>query len=235
MTCSVLEAENQEQMRTFLKRHKDFDVKTADLKTYSGKAYLGIDEGSTTTKIVLLSEDNRILYSHYEPNNGLPIEKIVAQIKTIYRLGTKDLKIEGSAVTGYGEELINNSLKVDYGLVETVAHFKAAKFFEPNVDFIIDIGGQDIKCFRIRNGAIDSIMLNEACSSGCGSFLSSFASALGYGVEEFSKLGLYAKNPVELGSRCTVFMNSKIKQAQKEGYERGYYRRYFRGPFPFRH
>ncbi len=208
---------DEKDFEAFLKRHKDFDVKTADLKTYSGKAYLGIDEGSTTTKIVLLSEDNRILYSHYEPNNGLPIEKIVAQIKTIYRLGTKDLKIEGSAVTGYGEELIKNSLKVDYGLVETVAHFKAAKFFEPNVDFIIDIGGQDIKCFRIRNGAIDSIMLNEACSSGCGSFLSSFASALGYGVEEFSKLGLYAKNPVELGSRCTVFMNSSVKEAQRDG------------------
>ena len=208
---------DEKDFEAFLKRHKDFDVKTADLKTYSGKAYLGIDEGSTTTKIVLLSEDNRILYSHYEPNNGLPIEKIVAQIKTIYRLGTKDLKIEGSAVTGYGEELINNSLKVDYGLVETVAHFKAAKFFEPKVDFIIDIGGQDIKCFRIRNGAIDSIMLNEACSSGCGSFLSSFASALGYGVEEFSKLGLYAKNPVELGSRCTVFMNSSVKEAQRDG------------------
>ena len=208
---------DEKDFEAFLKRHKDFDVKTADLKTYSGKAYLGIDEGSTTTKIVLLSEDNRILYSHYEPNNGLPIEKIVAQIKTIYRLGTKDLKIEGSAVTGYGEELIKNSLKVDYGLVETVAHFKAAKFFEPKVDFIIDIGGQDIKCFRIRNGAIDSIMLNEACSSGCGSFLSSFASALGYGVEEFSKLGLYAKNPVELGSRCTVFMNSSVKEAQRDG------------------
>ncbi|MBQ2069351.1 MAG: 2-hydroxyacyl-CoA dehydratase [Bacilli bacterium] len=209
--------EDEKDFEAFLKRHQDFDVKKRDLATYEGKAYLGIDEGSTTTKVILLSENNEILYSHYEPNNGLPIEKIVDQIKTIYKTGSKKLEIVGSAVTGYGEELIKNSLHVDYGLVETVAHFKAAKFFEPNVDFIIDIGGQDIKCFRIKNGAIDSIMLNEACSSGCGSFLSSFAAALGYGMEEFSKLGLYAKNPVELGSRCTVFMNSSVKEAQRNG------------------
>ena len=209
--------ENEVDFEAFLKRHKDFDIKTRDLSEYVGNAYLGIDEGSTTTKIVLLSEDNELLYSHYEPNNGLPIEKIVAQVKYIYEHANPGLKIVGSAVTGYGEELIKNSLHVDYGLVETVAHFTAAKFFEPNVDFILDIGGQDIKCFRIKHGAIDSIMLNEACSSGCGSFLSSFAAALGYDMETFSKLGLYAKNPVELGSRCTVFMNSSVKEAQRNG------------------
>ena len=208
---------DQDDYDAFIKRHKDFDVKTADLSTYEGKAYLGIDEGSTTTKIVLLSENNEILYSHYQSNKGLPIENIVEQVKYIYTHGTPKLEIVGSCVTGYGEELIKNSMHVDYGVVETVAHFKAAKFFEPDVEFIIDIGGQDIKCFKIKNGAIDSIMLNEACSSGCGSFLSSFAAALGYDVEEFSKLGLFAKNPVELGSRCTVFMNSSVKEAQREG------------------
>ena len=207
------EAEYEE----FLARHKDFDVKHADLATYEGKAYLGIDEGSTTTKIVLLSENNEILYSHYEPNNGLPIDKITNQLKTIYSIAGPGLQIVSSAVTGYGEALIKASLHVDYGLVETVAHFKAAKYFAPNVDFILDIGGQDIKCFRIKGGAIDSIMLNEACSSGCGSFLSSFALALGYDVESFSRIGYFASNPVELGSRCTVFMNSSVKQSQRDG------------------
>ena len=209
--------ESQEDYDAFLKRHKDFDVATRDIATYEGKAYLGIDEGSTTTKIVLLSENNEVLYSHYEPNNGLPIDKIVAQLKHIYSIANPKMKIVSSAVTGYGEELIMASLHVDYGLVETMAHFKAASFFEPKVDFILDIGGQDIKCFRIKNGAIDSIMLNEACSSGCGSFLQAFAQALGYDVESFSKIGLFAKRPVELGSRCTVFMNSSVKQAQRDG------------------
>ncbi|MBP5091958.1 MAG: 2-hydroxyacyl-CoA dehydratase [Bacilli bacterium] len=208
---------SEAEYQDFLSRHKDFDVKRADLSTYVGKAYLGIDEGSTTTKIVLLSEKNEILYSHYEPNNGLPIDKIVNQLKTIYNLASPGLEIVSSAVTGYGEDLIKASLHVDYGLVETVAHFKAAKYFAPNVDFILDIGGQDIKCFRIKSGAIDSIMLNEACSSGCGSFLSSFALALGYDVETFSRIGYFAKNPVELGSRCTVFMNSSVKQSQRDG------------------
>lgn len=209
--------ESQADYDAFLKRHKDFDVATRDIATYEGKAYLGIDEGSTTTKIVLLSENNEVLYSHYEPNNGLPIDKIVAQLKHIYSIANPKMKIVSSAVTGYGEELIMASLHVDYGLVETMAHFKAASFFEPKVDFILDIGGQDIKCFRIKNGAIDSIMLNEACSSGCGSFLQAFAQALGYDVESFSKIGLFAKRPVELGSRCTVFMNSSVKQAQRDG------------------
>ena len=209
--------EDESEYRDFLARHKDVDVRTAPLETYEGSAYLGIDEGSTTTKIVLLDEDNHILYSHYEPNNGLPIDKIVAQLQYIYAHANPKMKIVSSAVTGYGEDLIRASLGVEHGLVETIAHFKAASFFEPNVDFILDIGGQDIKCFRIKNGAIDSIMLNEACSSGCGSFLSTFAAALGYDMGDFAKLGLYAKSPVELGSRCTVFMNSSVKSAQRDG------------------
>ena len=208
---------DEKEYRDFLARHKDVDVKKGDLTTYKGEAYLGIDEGSTTTKIVLLGENNEMLYSHYEPNNGLPIDKIVAQLRYIYDHASKDLKIVSSAVTGYGEELIKASLGVEHGLVETIAHFKAASFFEPKVDFILDIGGQDIKCFHIKNGAIDSIMLNEACSSGCGSFLQTFAQALGYSMNDFAQLGLYAKAPVELGSRCTVFMNSSVKSAQRDG------------------
>ena len=208
---------NEKEYEDFVQRHKDFDVKHTDISTYKGNAYLGIDEGSTTTKIVLLSENNEVLYSHYEPNNGLPIDKIVNQLKHIYEIANPEMKIISSAVTGYGEDLIMSALHVDYGLVETVAHFKAASFFEPKVEFILDIGGQDIKCFKIKDGAIDSIMLNEACSSGCGSFLQTFAQALNYNIEDFSKIGLFAKHPVELGSRCTVFMNSSVKQSQRDG------------------
>ena len=208
---------DKEEYDDFIARHNDFDVKYRDISTYNGKAYLGIDEGSTTTKIILLSEDSEVLYSHYEYNNGLPIEKIVNQLKHIYEIAPQGLRIVSTAVTGYGEDLIKAALKLDYGLVETVAHYKAACYFEPNVDFILDIGGQDIKCFRVRNGAIDGIMLNEACSSGCGSFLQTFAEALNYDVDTYSKLGLFAKAPVELGSRCTVFMNSSVKEAQRDG------------------
>ena len=208
---------DEKEYEDFKKRHRDFDVKYEDIKTYEGKAYLGIDEGSTTTKIVLLSENNKILYQNYEYNNGLPIDKIVAQLIHIYDIASPKLRIVSSAVTGYGEDLIKASLKIDYGLVETVAHYKAACYFEPEVDFIIDIGGQDIKCFKIKNHAIDSIMLNEACSSGCGSFLHTFATALNYDVDTYSKLGLFAVHPVELGSRCTVFMNSSVKEAQRDG------------------
>ncbi|MCR5490642.1 MAG: acyl-CoA dehydratase activase [Bacilli bacterium] len=208
---------NENEYRSFLERHHDFNLEEADISKYEGKAYLGIDEGSTTTKVVLIGEDCSLLYSHYEPNQGLPIEKIVAQLKIIYERANPKMEIVSSAVTGYGEDLIVSALGVDYGLVETLAHFKAASYFQPNVDFILDIGGQDIKCFKIKNQAIDSIMLNESCSSGCGSFLQSFAEALGYSVREFSRLGLYATSPVELGSRCTVFMNSSVKQAQRDG------------------
>ncbi|MFA6755702.1 MAG: acyl-CoA dehydratase activase [Bacilli bacterium] len=207
---------NKKEYEDFKKEHNDFNVKYRDLKTYDGKAYLGIDAGSTTTKLVLLSENNEILFSSYNTNKGQPIDTIVKELKEIYAQA-KDIKIISSAVTGYGENLIKSCLKVEYGLVETIAHYKAASFFQPDVDFIIDIGGQDIKCFKIKNHAIDSIMLNEACSSGCGSFIQAFANALSYKVEDFAKLGLFAKHPVELGSRCTVFMNSSVKQAQKEG------------------
>ncbi len=209
--------ETKEDYQEFLKEHNQIKVDYEDLATYKGKAYLGVDAGSTTTKLVLLSEDNKILFQHYSTNNGQPIDTIVKQLKQIYLSSNNDLEIVSGAVTGYGEDLIKASLKIPYGLVETVAHYKAASYFEKDVDFIIDIGGQDIKCFKIKNHAIDSIMLNEACSSGCGSFIQSFANAMGMGVKDFAQLGLFSKNPVELGTRCTVFMNSSVKQAQKEG------------------
>ena len=201
----------------FIERHKKFDLGYADVSSYKGNAYLGIDAGSTTTKLVLITEDGRILYHHYSSNQGQPLDKIAEQIKNIYKEINPDINIKGSAVTGYGEDLIKSGLSVDFGIVETVAHFKAAAYFCPDVDFIIDIGGQDIKCFKIKNKSIDSIMLNEACSSGCGSFIQTFAMALGYDIAEFSQLGLFAEHPVDLGSRCTVFMNSSVKQAQKDG------------------
>ncbi len=209
--------QSREEYTEFIERHKRHDLKYADLHTCEGDAYLGIDSGSTTTKLVLITEDGKLLYSHYASNEGQPLDKIAEQLKYIYREKNPNLRIRSSAVTGYGEDLIRAGLSVDHGIVETVAHFKAASFFCPDVDFIIDIGGQDIKCFKIKNGAIDSIMLNEACSSGCGSFIQTFAMALGYDIEEFSKMGLFAQHPVELGSRCTVFMNSSVKQAQKDG------------------
>ena len=209
--------QSKEEYSEFVERHKQCDLAYADLRTYEGNAYLGIDSGSTTTKLVLITEDGRLLYSHYAPNEGQPLDRIAAKLRQIYADKNPKLEIRASAVTGYGEDLIRAGLSVDFGIVETVAHFKAASFFCPDVDFIIDIGGQDIKCFKIKNGAIDSIMLNEACSSGCGSFIQTFAMALGYDIAEFSQMGLFAKHPVELGSRCTVFMNSSVKQAQKDG------------------
>ncbi len=209
--------QSKEEYAEFVERHKRCDLKYADLRTYEGDAYLGIDSGSTTTKLVLITEDGRLLYSHYASNEGQPLDRIAAKLRQIYEDKNPKLNIRASAVTGYGEDLIKAGLSVDHGIVETVAHFKAASFFCPDVDFIIDIGGQDIKCFKIKNGAIDSIMLNEACSSGCGSFIQTFAMAMGYDIAEFSQMGLFAKHPVELGSRCTVFMNSSVKQAQKDG------------------
>ena len=201
----------------FIARHKRSDLSFADIHAYRGDAYLGIDSGSTTTKMILITEDYRILYSHYQSNNGQPLDIVVEKLKEIYTLAEDRINIRASAVTGYGEDLIKAAMKADFGIVETVAHFKAALHFNPKADFIIDIGGQDIKCFKVKNHAIDSIMLNEACSSGCGSFIQTFAKAMDMDIEEFSRLGLFAKNPVELGSRCTVFMNSSVKQAQKEG------------------
>ena len=209
--------ENDLEYQDFILRHEKCDIKTQDLSKYKGDAYLGIDAGSTTTKLVLLSEDCKILYSHYCSNKGQPLDIIRDQLKEIYNTAGDGLNIKCGAVTGYGEDLIKTALRLDFGIVETVAHFTAAAYFEPEVDFIIDIGGQDIKCFKIVNHAIDSIMLNEACSSGCGSFIQTFAQALGYDISEFANIGIMANNPVDLGSRCTVFMNSSVKQAQKDG------------------
>ncbi|MBO5212195.1 MAG: 2-hydroxyacyl-CoA dehydratase [Clostridia bacterium] len=209
--------DTEDEYEAFLERHSKADVERADIASYEGNAYLGVDAGSTTTKIVLLSEDRKLLFSHYTENSGKPLDVVSLKLRELYDIMGDRIKIVASAVTGYGEELLKSGLKIDFGIVETVAHFTAALSFCPDVDFIIDIGGQDIKCFKIKNKAIDNIMLNEACSSGCGSFIQTFANALGYPVDKFSKLGLFAKNPVELGSRCTVFMNSAVKQAQKDG------------------
>ena len=208
---------NQKEFEEFENRHKKATVKTANPKEYKGNAYLGIDCGSTTTKVVLITQNDEILYTYYSSNKGNPVSVIKKQLEIIYNLCGDDIKIVSSAVTGYGEELIQNAFHIDEGLVETMAHFTAAKHFSPDVDFILDIGGQDIKCFKIHNNSIDSIMLNEACSSGCGSFIETFALSMDYDIEEFSRLGLFAKSPVDLGSRCTVFMNSSVKQAQKDG------------------
>lgn len=208
---------DKDEYTKFVARHRATDLEFCDISTYEGGAYLGIDSGSTTTKLILITPDSRILYSYYQSNNGQPLDIVIEKLKEIFALSDGRIEILGSAVTGYGEDLIKAAIKADFGIVETVAHFKAALHFNPKVDFIIDIGGQDIKCFKIKNGAIDSIMLNEACSSGCGSFIQTFARAMGMEIDKFSMCGLYAKRPVELGSRCTVFMNSAVKQAQKEG------------------
>ena len=209
--------DTEEAYEEFLTRHNAKHPPEADINTYSGDAYLGIDAGSTTTKITLIDPNGGLLYTYYHSNEGNPVAIVLEQLKEIYRLCGDRVQIKGSAVTGYGEDLIKNAFSCDLGLVETVAHYKAASHFEPDVDFIIDIGGQDMKCFKIRNGTVDSIMLNEACSSGCGSFIETFAKALGYTIADFAKIGLFAKHPVNLGSRCTVFMNSSVKQAQKDG------------------
>ena len=209
--------ESERELCDFRARHALARVEKADLASYAGKAYLGIDCGSTTTKLVLIDPDGRILYSFYASNRGEPVAIILEQLKVIRALCSDRVEIASSAVTGYGEALIRSAFGVDVGVVETLAHFEAARRFQPDVDFILDIGGQDIKCFGIKNGAIDSIMLNEACSSGCGSFLETFAASLGFSASEFAEKGLFAKRPVDLGSRCTVFMNSMVRQSQKDG------------------
>ena len=208
---------SREEYAEFCARHAGAAPMSVDAEMYSGDAFLGVDAGSTTTKLTLITPDGAILYSYYGNNRGNPVSIIMEQLKIIYERFGGRTTIRGSAATGYGEELIKNAFNLDYGIVETMAHLRAARHFDPNVDFIIDIGGQDVKCFKIRGGAIDSIMLNEACSSGCGSFIETFAVALGYGISEFAKLGLFAEAPSDLGSRCTVFMNSSVKQAQKDG------------------
>ncbi len=213
MTPLFLSAEEYDH---FTSRHMQHTVEALEPTIYSGNAYLGIDAGSTTVKTVVIAEDGRLLLSSYRPNSGNPVPLIREFLQELYER-YPSIKIAGSTVTGYGEEIIKNAFCIDFGVVETVAHFTAAKYFLPKVEFIIDIGGQDIKCFKIKNGTIDNIFLNEACSSGCGSFLQTFANALGYSIEEFARLGLFADRPVDLGSRCTVFMNSSVKQAQKDG------------------
>lgn len=209
--------ENKDKYLNFLERHAENSVKQIYTENYDGNVYIGIDCGSTTTKLVVINDDEEIIYSYYSSNKGNPVEIVREQLIKIYNVLGKDIKIKGVCVTGYGEELIKKAFHADSGLVETLAHFKAAKHFNDKVDFILDIGGQDIKCFKVRNNSIDSIMLNEACSSGCGSFIETFAKNMGYTIEDFAKLGLRAKAPVDLGTRCTVFMNSSVKQAQKDG------------------
>ena len=209
--------QSQEEYDAFVARHNASTPPQLDIHTYTGDAYLGIDAGSTTTKMALIAPDGGLLYTYYHSNQGNPVSVVLPQLKEIYEMCGDRITIKGSAVTGYGEDLIKNAFRCDLGLVETVAHYRAASHFNPDVDFIIDIGGQDMKCFKIRNGAVDSIMLNEACSSGCGSFIETFAKALGHSIADFAKMGLFAAHPVNLGSRCTVFMNSSVKQAQKDG------------------
>ena len=208
---------DKNEYQAFIRRHAQNRVKTEYAGGYRGDAYIGIDCGSTTTKLTVISKDCEILYTYYSSNKGNTVSIVREQLQTIYREFGDKLHIRGCAVTGYGEELIKRAFRIDFGLVETMAHYTAAKYFDKDVDFILDIGGQDIKCFKIRNSSIDSIMLNEACSSGCGSFIETFAKSMGYTVEEFARQGLFSMAPVDLGTRCTVFMNSSVKQAQKDG------------------
>ncbi|WP_407313465.1 acyl-CoA dehydratase activase-related protein [Desulfosporosinus sp. SB140] len=210
---------DSEDYESFKQRHAQHKVKRVDLESYSGNAYLGIDAGSTTTKLALIDDEGGLLYSFYGSNQGNPLESTMEALKTLYGKLNPNITIINSTVTGYGEHLIKAALKVDIGEIETVAHYTAANFFLPGVDFVLDIGGQDMKSLVIRNGVIESITLNEACSSGCGSFVETFAQSLNMSVQEFAKIGLEAKHPVDLGTRCTVFMNSKVKQVQKEGAE----------------
>jgi len=207
---------NREEYEEFKARHHKQRIETKDPANYNGKAYLGIDAGSTTTKAVLISEDKEVLYTYYGNNKGKPLDQAILILKDIYKK-MPHIPITYSCVTGYGEEFIKAGLKIDVGEVETLAHYKGASHFQKDVDFILDIGGQDMKSMKIVDGVIDDILLNEACSSGCGSFIETFAKSVNMTVEEFLAEGLFAKNPVDLGSRCTVFMNSKVKQAQKEG------------------
>ena len=205
----------------FRKRHSKASVQKAKLQDYKGDCFIGIDAGSTTTKIVLIDNEGKLLYSLYGNNEGNPLQSVIKMLDSLYKILPETAKLRFSGVTGYGEKLIQTALNVDIGEIETIAHFTAAKQFEPDVTSIVDIGGQDMKYIRLKNGAIDSIMLNEACSSGCGSFIETFAKSLNLEISEFVKQAIEAKRPVDLGSRCTVFMNSKIKQAQKEGYSVG--------------
>lgn len=208
---------SQEEYDEFSRRQSQYNVATADLDTYEGNCYLGIDAGSTTTKAALVGEDGSLLYSFYSNNNGNPLATSIRAILEIYDHMPPSAHIAYSCSTGYGEALIKAALMLDEGEVETVSHYYAAAFFNPQVDCILDIGGQDMKCIKIKNHTVDSVQLNEACSSGCGSFIETFAKSLNYSVQDFAKAALFAEHPIDLGTRCTVFMNSKVKQAQKEG------------------
>ena len=208
---------NEEELEAFRVRHAKAVTPKGDIKDADGPCYLGIDAGSTTLKVVLINSKNEIIFSHYGPNHGKPLEKSQELIEKIYSLLPKGAYIAHSGVTGYGEAFLKRALGIDIGEVETIAHYRAAQFFCPDVSFILDIGGQDMKCTKVRDGYIEDIVLNEACSSGCGSFIDTFATSLRLPIEQFAKEGLLAPMPIDLGSRCTVFMNSKVKQAQKEG------------------
>ncbi len=210
---------DQESYDIFRDRHDRARVKREYLGNYHGNAYLGIDAGSTTTKIALVAEDGSLLYNFYSNNNGNPLATAIKAFKELKTMLPDDVRIAYSCSTGYGEALLKSALMLDEGEVETVAHYYAAAFFQPDVDCILDIGGQDMKCIKIKNKTVDSVQLNEACSSGCGSFIETFAKSLNYSIEDFAKAALFAKNPTDLGTRCTVFMNSNVKQAQKEGAE----------------
>ncbi len=208
---------DEKAYEAFTRRHDAHCVGTGDLKHYSGHYFLGIDAGSTTTKMALIGDHGELLWSFYSNNNGSPMETAIKAFRELRSLLPEDADISGSCSTGYGEQLMKAAFLLDHGQVETVAHYYAAAFFEPQVDCILDIGGQDMKCIKIKNGTVDSVQLNEACSSGCGSFIETFAKSLNYDVRDFAKEALFAPHPIDLGTRCTVFMNSKVKQAQKEG------------------
>ena len=208
---------DKSEYNDFVARHDKHRVSRGDISEYHGKCYLGIDAGSTTTKLALIGEEGQLLYSFYDNNNGSPLATSIRAMKEISEVMNDDCTIAYGCSTGYGEALLKAALQLPEGEVETIAHYYAASFFEPNVDCILDIGGQDMKCIKIKDHAVDSILLNEACSSGCGSFIENFANSLGYKVRDFAKEALFASNPIDLGTRCTVFMNSNVKQAQKEG------------------
>ena len=208
---------SEKEYEDFTERHNKHNVRKGDFSSYKGDLFLGIDAGSTTTKVAVIGDDGSLLYSFYSSNNGSPLKTALKAMKDIYSKMPEGARIVRSCSTGYGEALLKSALLLDEGEVETVAHYTAAAFFDPNVDCILDIGGQDMKCIKIKNNSVDKVQLNEACSSGCGSFIETFAKSLNYEVADFAKIALFAENPIDLGSRCTVFMNSKVKQAQKEG------------------
>ncbi|HCE12134.1 MAG TPA: 2-hydroxyglutaryl-CoA dehydratase, partial [Enterococcus sp.] len=208
---------DEADLAAFRRRHAQATAQEKPLATHKGPAFLGIDAGSTTTKVVLINDVGDILFSFYGNNEGEPLATTMTVLKELYQKMPADVFIAKSTITGYGEHLIKHALKVDLGEVETMAHYKAANHFQPGVDFILDIGGQDMKAMTIKDGALSAIQLNEACSSGCGSFIETFAKSMNQDVRDFAQAAVIAKTPVDLGSRCTVFMNSKVKQVQKEG------------------